>query len=146
MNPWLTHTSPSLTHPWFGLKTGSCSWCPLFWEHLKYSHDNWGTYQRLAVTHIHTTDWSLQLIMRSLSCYCSPLHVQLWSQYIPCNIPWLTVHYHIMTKAVISLLQVAKKCAQMQYIQTFLEICVAVTQRYQSGQKYKVQKLFILKK
>lgn len=36
------------------------------------------------------------------------------------------VHYHTVTKAVISSLQVAKKCAQMQYIQTFIKIYVAV--------------------
>lgn len=119
-----THTSPSLPHTWLGLKTGTWSWCPLSWGHFSYSRDNWVTRQRLPVTpqHVLSTDWSLQLIFRSLPCYYSPLYAQLWSQYIP----WLTVHYHTMTKAVISLLQVAKKCAQMQYIQTCIEIFVAV--------------------
>lgn len=121
-HPWLTQTSPSLTCPWFGLKIQTWSWCPLSWEHFNYSH-NRVTHQRLPVTpqHIHSTDWSLQLTLWSLPCYCSPLCVQLWSQYIP----WLTVHYHTVNKAVISLLQVAKKWAQMQYVQTFKEIYVA---------------------
>lgn len=102
---WLTHTSPSLPHTWLGLKTGTWSWCPLSWGHFSYSRDNWVTHQRLPVTpqHVLSTDWSLQLIFRSLPCYYSPLYAQLWSRYIP----WLTVHYHTMTKAVISLLQVA---------------------------------------
>lgn len=66
------------------------------------------------------------------------------SQYIL----WLTIHYHTKTKAVIYLAQVVKKCAQMQHIQTLIEIYVAVIPELsvRSGKVWKVQKVFILKK
>jgi len=64
------------------------------------------------------------------------------SQYIP----WLTIHYHTKTKAVISLVQVLKKCGHMQHIQTLIETYAAVIPGLSVSQEYKVQKLFILKK